>query len=178
MAANKTESIDGGGLSWSRQGRNHRLVVEPVRSVGALLLGLSTLAAGFLLNMGLTLPRQLDLSSFAPLIFLGPVLGCFYFGLVVFFNRRTLEIGPKEITVSIAPFPWPGSVKLNLREISGFALEKKVRRGDNGHNVSYNLAAQIREGGTRPLLKSLPKKTAKRALELVREFDAQARSPL
>ena len=170
------QNIDNSGLSWSSQGRNHRIVVEPVRPLGIFLIGLSAVAAGFLWKVGLVFPKGLEPSSLFPLVLFLPVLGCFYFGLVVLINRRVLEIGPKEVKVRLTPLPWPGSVKLYRQAIAGFALEKKVRRGDNGHIVSHTLVAQLREGGTHPLLTSLPKKTAKRALELVREFDDKVAS--
>ena len=157
------------GLIWSGSGQRLRIVVEPNRFVGALFLGFSIVVAGGLWKVGAA-P-----SGLASWIFLLPPLGCFYLGLVASLNRKTLEIGPDEIRVSITPFPWPGGVKLDRRSVSGFALEKKVRLGENGHNVSYTLAAQVREGGTRPLLKGLPKKTAKQALALVTDFGGPVR---
>lgn len=90
-----------------------------------------------------------------PLLHVAAGLFVGYWTLALFFNRSTVRITDDELSVTHAPLPWPGNLRIRSAELTQIFTQLRVTQGKNGEIRTYDVVAIMNGGERRVLVKGL-----------------------
>jgi hypothetical protein len=81
-----------------------------------------------------------------PLVHVAVGVGLTYSTIAGFFNRTTLTLDERTLSVRHGPLPWKGNHTLAREDIQQLYCEHRVRHGKNGPSHTYYLSAMLIDG--------------------------------
>ncbi len=91
-----------------------------------------------------------------PLIHVAVGLGLAYYTIAGFLNRTYIDVDGRQIAITHAPLPWPGSKTIPAHSIAQLYVIENRRRSRNGEHFSYDLRAIDKSGQRLKVLSTLP----------------------
>lgn len=90
-----------------------------------------------------------------PTLHLAVGVGLSYFVLASFLNRTTIKVDRQWFIVQHDPVPWPGEVKVPVKELTQLYCQEKVKQGKRSTSTTYDLSAVLQDGRKKTLLTGL-----------------------
>lgn len=110
----------------------------------------------FWYSIALTSPKgpQITMLVF-PLLHLAVGVGITYSVIATFLNRTTIKVDRQWFIVQHDPVPWPGEVKVPVRELDQIYCQEEVTHTKRSSSTSYTLSAVLKDGRKKTLLTGL-----------------------
>lgn len=100
-----------------------------------------------------------------PIFHLAVGAGLTYLCLAMLLNRTTIRVSGHQVTVSSGPIPFGRAITVQAADIRQLYCVKKEHRNKHTTSYTYDLHALLRDGVTKPLVKSLQQYEQARFLE-------------
>ncbi len=90
-----------------------------------------------------------------PLLHVAAGIFLTYTLLANLFNHTTIQVDLERFIVQHDPVPWPGEIKIPVRNLKQLYCKEKVSHGRRTTSVTYTLAAVLSDGTEKNLLSGL-----------------------
>ncbi len=90
-----------------------------------------------------------------PMLHLAVGVGLTYYVIAALLNRTTIKVDRQWFIVQHDPVPWPGEVKVPVRELEQLYCQEQTTQRKRSSSASYTLSAVLKDGRKKTLLTGL-----------------------